>query len=70
MEESGTISSSDAKTAASQLVNYQESATEEIGVQNDELAVLTEDEVEVPSAAAEGTSSVNVHAMHKVYIMY
>jgi hypothetical protein len=67
LEESGTISSSDAKTAASQLVNYQESATEEIGVQNDELVVLTEDEVEVPSA--EGTS-VNIHAMHKVYIVY
>ncbi|KAM6490144.1 hypothetical protein JOM56_014336 [Amanita muscaria] len=46
LEQSGIISSSDAKMASSQLVNYQESALEEIGEDGNEHTVLREDEDE------------------------
>jgi hypothetical protein len=48
LEESGAISSADAKKAASNVVRYQDSVTELPSEANDEDAVLREDEPEDP----------------------
>jgi hypothetical protein len=64
LEESGAISSADAKKAASNVVSYQDSVMEQLNKDNDEDAVLRKDEPEDPDL--DNRHTVNMSAICKV----
>lgn len=71
LEESGAISTSDAKKASSSLVSYQDSVTEMFGDEGDENAVLR-DEEEAPTLDNSATLNnsvfmANMGAICKVF---
>jgi hypothetical protein len=66
LETMGIISSSDARSAASNITNYQDSATDPFGEDSEEAAVLREDEPEDDSNW--GSSHIDLNAICKVRI--